>query len=125
MGVFEALADPVRRAMVEALAADEQTAGALVEIVRSRFGISQPAASQHLRVLREHGVVEVRADGARRWYTVRPNALGELDTWLDRFRHTWDQPLDALATELARSRRQRRTETSPIVMPSTEQRAAT
>jgi DNA-binding transcriptional ArsR family regulator len=125
MGVFEALADPVRRAMVEALAADEQTAGALVEIVRSRFGISQPAASQHLRVLREHGVVEVRADGARRWYTVRPNALGELDTWLDRFRHTWDQPLDALATELARSRRQRRTETSSIVMPSTEQRAAT
>ena len=125
MGVFEALADPVRRALVEALAADEQTAGALVEIVRSRFGISQPAASQHLRVLREHGVVEVRADGARRWYTVRPNALGELDTWLDRFRHTWDQPLDALATELARSRRQRRTETSPIVMPSTEQRAAT
>lgn len=125
MGVFEALADPVRRAMVEALAADEQTAGALVEIVRSRFGISQPAASQHLRVLREHGVVEVRADGARRWYSVRPNALGELDTWLDRFRHTWDQPLDALATELARSRRQRRTETSSIVMPSTEQRAAT
>lgn len=125
MGVFEALADPVRRAMVEALAGGEQTAGALVEIVRSQFGISQPAASQHLRVLREHGVVEVRADGARRWYAVRPDALGELDTWLDRFRHTWDQPLDALATELARSRRQRRTETSPIVMPSTEQRAAT
>jgi DNA-binding transcriptional ArsR family regulator len=125
VGVFEALADPVRRTMVEALAPGEQTAGSLVELVRSRFGISQPAASQHLRVLREHGVVAVRADGARRWYAVRQDALGELDTWLDQFRHTWDQPLDALATELARSRRQRRTATSVTEIASTEQSAAT
>ena len=125
MGVFEALADPVRRTMIEALAAGEQTAGALVDLARSRFGISQPATSQHLRVLREQGMVEVRADGARRWYAVRPEALGELDAWLDLFRRSWDQPLDALATELARSRRQRRTATSVTEIASTEQRAAT
>jgi hypothetical protein len=70
-------------------------------------------------------VVAVRADGARRWYAVRQDALGELDTWLDQFRHTWDQPLDALATELARSRRQRRTATSVTEIASTEQSAAT
>jgi DNA-binding transcriptional ArsR family regulator len=108
MGVFEALGDPVRRLMVEALAEGEQPAGALVGAARARFGISQPGASQHLRVLRESGVVDVRAEGSRRWYAVRPDALAQLDTWLDRFRATWDQPLDALATELARGRRARR-----------------
>lgn len=108
MGVFEALADPVRRSMVEALAAGEQQAGSLVAIAQARFGISQPAGSQHLRVLREQGVVAVRVDGTRRWYGVRPEALSELDSWLDRFRHTWNQPLDALATELTRGRRERR-----------------
>jgi DNA-binding transcriptional ArsR family regulator len=108
MGVFEALADPVRRSMVEALAAGEQQAGSLVAVARARFGISQPAGSQHLRVLREQGVVAVRVDGTRRWYGVRSEALSELDRWLDQFRQTWDQPLDALATELARGRRERR-----------------
>jgi DNA-binding transcriptional ArsR family regulator len=108
MGVFEALSDPVRRLVVESLAAGEQPAGSLVAIVQERFGISQPGASQHLRVLREDGVVQVRTEGARRWYAVRVEALSELDDWLDRFRRTWDQPLDALATELARGRRERR-----------------
>jgi len=108
MGVFEALGDPVRRLMVETLALGEQPAGLLVSTAQGRFGISQPAASQHLRVLREQGVVVVRAEGTRRWYSIRPDALAELDTWLDRFRGTWDQPLDALATELARGQRERR-----------------
>ncbi|GAA3615186.1 metalloregulator ArsR/SmtB family transcription factor [Microlunatus ginsengisoli] len=125
MGVFEALADPVRRLMVESLATGEQPAGDLVALARARFGISQPAGSQHLRVLREHEVVAVRAEGTRRWYAVRPEALSELDVWLDRFRRTWDQPLDALATELARGRRQRRIETSSTHSASTEDRAAT
>jgi DNA-binding transcriptional ArsR family regulator len=110
VGTFEALGDPVRRLIVEALADGEQPAGVLVAAARARFGISQPGASQHLRVLRENGVVDVRADGTRRWYAVRPDALAELDAWLDRFRQTWDQPLDALATELARGRRARRQE---------------
>jgi DNA-binding transcriptional ArsR family regulator len=108
VGVFEALGDPVRRLLVETLAIGEQPAGLLVAAAQDRFGISQPAASQHLRVLREQGVVGVRADGARRLYSVRPEALAELDAWLDRFRRGWDQPLDALATELARGQRERR-----------------
>ena len=59
-------------------------------------------------MLRDNGVVDVRVDGVRRWYAIRPDALTELDDWLARFRQTWDQPLDALATELARGRRERR-----------------
>lgn len=108
MGAFEALADPVRRRMVELLAGGEQPAGALGRAVQQEFGISQPGASQHLRVLRDHGVVRVRAEGARRIYALNAGGLTELDRWLDQFRRTWDQPLDALETELARGQRERR-----------------
>ena len=108
MGVFEALADPVRRRIVELLAEGEQPAGALGQTVQQEFGISQPGASQHLRVLRDHGVVQVRAEGARRIYALDAGALSQLDRWLDQFRGAWDQPLDALETELARGRRERR-----------------
>lgn len=108
MGAFEALADPVRRRIAELLADGEQPAGRLGEIVQREFGISQPGASQHLRVLRDHGVVVVRSEGARRFYALDPRALAEIEAWLDRFRRTWEQPLDALATELARGRRERR-----------------
>jgi DNA-binding transcriptional ArsR family regulator len=108
MGAFEALADPVRRRMVELLARGEQPAGALGRAVQQEFGISQPGASQHLRVLRDHGVVHVRAEGARRIYALNAGGLTELDRWLDQFRRTWDQPLDALETELARGQRERR-----------------
>ena len=108
MGAFEALADPVRRRMVELLAEGEQPAGALGLAVQQEFGISQPGASQHLRVLRDHGVVQVRAEGARRIYALNAGGLTELDRWLDQFRRAWDQPLDALETELARGQRERR-----------------
>ncbi len=108
MGAFEALADPVRRRMVELLAAGEQPAGVLGQAVQQEFGISQPGASQHLRVLRDHGIVQVRAEAARRIYSLNAGALSELDSWLDQFRRTWDQPLDALETELARGQRERR-----------------
>jgi DNA-binding transcriptional ArsR family regulator len=108
MGAFEALADPVRRLLLEAMAAGEHSAGSLVAVAQQRFEISQPAVSQHLRVLRESGLVTVRVDGTRRWYAVRPEGLSEIDAWLNRFRRTWDQPLDALGTELARGRRTRR-----------------
>ncbi|HKH54928.1 MAG TPA: metalloregulator ArsR/SmtB family transcription factor [Propionibacteriaceae bacterium] len=108
MGAFEALADPVRRRMVELLAGGEQPAGTLGRAVQHEFGISQPGASQHLRVLRDHGVVQVRAEGARRIYALNAGGLTELDRWLDQFRRTWDQPLDALETELARGQRERR-----------------
>ncbi|MFI1356319.1 ArsR/SmtB family transcription factor [Streptomyces sp. NPDC020898] len=107
---FDVLGDPVRRRILELLGDGEQSAGAITEVVREEFGISQPAASQHLRVLRENGFATVRAEGTRRLYAVDPAPLREVDAWLDHFRKFWSQPLDALATELARGRRQRKKE---------------
>jgi DNA-binding transcriptional ArsR family regulator len=80
----------------------------VADVVGAEFGISQPAVSQHLRVLREYGFTRVRADGARRLYALEPGSLREADTWLEQFRVFWEQRLDALDTELARGRRQRR-----------------
>ena len=106
--VLAALADPVRRRLLEQLAGDERAAGELVTVARDEFGISQPATSQHLRVLREAGVVVVRADGPRRLYRVEAQALSVVEDWLAGFLDPFAQPLDALATELARGRRGRR-----------------
>ncbi|GGM42091.1 ArsR/SmtB family transcription factor [Promicromonospora citrea] len=107
-GVFEALGDPVRRRLLELLAPGEQPAGALVTALQARVRISQPAVSQHLRVLREAGLVRVRAAGTRRLYAVDDAATAAARTWLARFEDTFAQPLDALATELVRGRRERR-----------------
>jgi DNA-binding transcriptional ArsR family regulator len=108
MHAFDVLGDPVRRRILELLADGEQPAGAITAVIRAEFGISQPAVSQHLRVLREQGFAVVRADGARRLYAVASEPLREVDVWLERFRGLWTQRLDALATELARGKRQRR-----------------
>ncbi|MFZ5893639.1 MAG: ArsR/SmtB family transcription factor [Myxococcota bacterium] len=108
MHAFEVLADPVRRRILELLALGELASGEVVEVIVAEFGISQPAVSQHLRVLRDNGFANVRAEGARRLYSVEARALREADTWLDRFRRMWDQPLDALDTEIARGKRTRR-----------------
>ena|SRR5215831_18280374 len=108
MHAFDILGDPVRRRILELLADGEQTAGALTAVIRAEFGITQPAVSQHLRVLRENGFITVRAEGARRLYAVTPAPLREVDAWLERFAAFWSQPLDALATELARGKRERR-----------------
>jgi len=105
---FDVLGDPVRRRILELLADGEQAAGAIGAVVQTEFGISQPAVSQHLRVLREHGFATVRADGARRLYAVDPAPLRDVDAWLDRYRRVWDQRLDALGTEIARGRRRPR-----------------
>jgi len=102
---FDILGDPVRRRILELLADGEHTSGAITEVVRSEFALSQPAVSRHLRVLRENGFASVRAEGARRFYAVDPSPLSEVDVWLDRFRGFWDQRLDALGTELARGKR--------------------
>ena len=109
MHAFDVLGDPVRRRILELLADGERTSGAVTATIQAEFGISQPAVSQHLRVLRENGFATVRADGARRLYAVGSDPLREVDQWLDRFRAFWSQHLDALGTELARGRRQRRT----------------
>ena len=108
MHAFDVLGDPVRRRILELLAEGELTAGAITEVVRREFGISQPAVSQHLRVLRENGFTTVRAEGTRRLYAVDATPLREADLWLDRFRAFWNQRLDALGTELARGKRAKR-----------------
>jgi len=105
---FDILGDPVRRRILELLAGGELTSGAVAAVVQAEFGISQPAVSQHLKVLREAGFATVRADGARRLYAVDAAPLEEVDVWLHTFRRFWDQRLDSLATELARGRRERR-----------------
>lgn len=105
---LDILGDPVRRRILELLATGEHPAGAVVEAISAEFGISQPAVSQHLRVLREAGLATVRADGARRLYAVDPDPLREVDRWLDQFRQYWSTKLDALGTELARGKRARR-----------------
>jgi DNA-binding transcriptional ArsR family regulator len=107
-GVFEALGDPVRRRLLELLIPGEQPAGALVTALQARVRITQPAVSQHLRVLREAGLVQVRAEGTRRLYAVDDAGTAAARAWLARFEDTFAQPLDALATELARGRRERR-----------------
>lgn len=105
---FDVLGDPVRRRILELIADGELSAGDVTATVREEFGISQPAVSQHLKVLRENGFASVRAVGTRRLYAVRADGLQEVDVWLDRFRRFWTPHLDALATEIARGKRERR-----------------
>jgi DNA-binding transcriptional ArsR family regulator len=102
---LDILSDPVRRRILELLATGEHPAGSLVEAISAEFGISQPAVSQHLRVLRESGLATVRAEGTRRLYAVDTEPLQEVDRWLDQFRQYWSSRLDALGTELARGKR--------------------
>jgi DNA-binding transcriptional ArsR family regulator len=99
-----ALADPTRRQLLTLLAGGELAAGDLAE----RFPVSRPAISRHLRVLREAGLVRVRAEGKRRLYALDPRPLAELDRWLEQYRDLWAQRFDALDTEIARGRRARR-----------------
>ncbi|MCA0375459.1 MAG: metalloregulator ArsR/SmtB family transcription factor [Gemmatimonadetes bacterium] len=110
MHAFDVLGDPVRRRLLELLAAGEHSSGDLVEVIQQEFGISQPAVSQHLRVLRDSGFAQVRADGTRRLYRVDAAPLQQVDAWLAQFRGFWDARLDALATEVARGTRARHTQ---------------
>lgn len=108
MHAFDVLGDPVRRRMIELLADGELPAGAVAATVTAEFGITQPAVSQHLKVLRENGFASVRTEGTRRLYALRPEPLQDVDAWLAGFRAAWEPRLDALATEVARGRRARR-----------------
>jgi DNA-binding transcriptional ArsR family regulator len=108
MHAFDVLGDPVRRRILELLADGEKTSGAVCEVIKAEFGISQPAVSMHLRVLRDTGFATVRPEGARRLYAVEPQPLRDAEQWLERFHRFWAQPLDALATELARGQREQR-----------------
>jgi len=107
MHAFEVLADPVRRRLLELLAEAEHCSGDMTTVVQTEFGLTQSAVSQHLKVLRDSGFATVRIDGARRIYTVNAEPMRDVDVWLDRFRSFWAPKLEALATEVARGKRQR------------------
>ena len=92
---FAALSEPMRLAIVERLAAAPATVGALA----GQLPVSRPAVSQHLKVLKEAGLVEVEAVGTRRIYRIDPAGLGPIRQWLDRF---WDQSLAAYAAAAER-----------------------
>jgi DNA-binding transcriptional ArsR family regulator len=91
-----AIADPTRRRIVELLAARERTAGELVD----EFDLSAPAISQHLKVLREAGLVTVRPEGQSRVQALNPAGFGDLEAWLEKTRSVWSRRLDALEREL-------------------------
>jgi len=102
--VLRALADDSRRTILEALAGGPATAGELAALLP----IARPGVSRHLRVLREAGLVEVHQEAQRRIYGLRPEPLAEVDEWLNRYRALWEHRLDALHTEVARGKRERR-----------------
>lgn len=109
MQAFDVLGDPVRRRILELLAQREHASGEVVEVIGREFGITQSAVSQQLKILRENGFATVRAEGTRRLYAVDARPLAEVDAWLDQFRRFWGPRLDALATEIARGKRARKT----------------
>ncbi len=112
MHAFEILGEPVRRRIVELLADGEQAAGEIGAVVQREFAISQPAVSQHLRVLRENGFATVRTSGSRRLYAVEAGPLEQVDRWLQPYRRFWNQRLDALEVEVARGKHAQRASTS-------------
>jgi DNA-binding transcriptional ArsR family regulator len=101
--VVGAIADPVRRDILAMLRHGPRTAGG----VAAAFEISRPAVSRHLRILRETGLVVDQPRGRERHYRLDVAPLAELDAWLAPFRHGWSATLDALETEVYRTRRER------------------
>ena len=103
VNVFETLADPMRRSIVEALLGGERAVGDIVE----RLEIHQSGVSRHLRILHEAGFVRVRPDGPRRLYSLRPEPFRELDAWVSQYRGLWEARLDRFAAELERRKKAR------------------
>jgi DNA-binding transcriptional ArsR family regulator len=96
MTTFDALAEPMRRRILDLLREQPRLVGELVELL----DMSQPGISKHLRVLREVGLVRVRQDAQRHWYELRPDPLAEVDAWLEPYRKLWSDRLDALERHL-------------------------
>ncbi len=94
--VFDILSQPIRRSILDRLRERPRLVGELA----TELALTQPLTSKHLRVLREAGFVDVRVDGPRRWYTLRPEPLAELDAWLAPYRWMWESHLDRLGTHL-------------------------
>jgi DNA-binding transcriptional ArsR family regulator len=106
--LFETLSDPTRRRIVEGLRSGERAVGELVDTV----DIAQSGVSRHLRILSEAGFVQVRADGQRRLYSLRPEPFQEIDAWIDGYRQMWEGRLDRLALQLERNHNTRRQDRS-------------
>ena len=96
VSTFEVLAQPIRRSILDRLRGAECLVGELADAI----GLTQPMASKHLRVLRDAGLVNVRVDGPRRWYSLRPDPLVEIDDWLTPYRWMWETHLDRLGAHL-------------------------
>jgi DNA-binding transcriptional ArsR family regulator len=100
---FQALADPTRLLIIEALRAGERPVNDLV----AQVDIHQSGVSRHLRILQEAGFVQVRPDGAQRLYSLRPEPFRELDAWIDRYRRLWEARLDRFAAALEKKQQAR------------------
>ncbi|WP_439591429.1 ArsR/SmtB family transcription factor [Microbacterium sp.] len=105
MHALDVLGDPVRRRLVELLAQGDKAAGELTDVVRDEFGISQPAVSNHLKVLRDAGFARSMPAGSRRIYALQAERMTEAQQWVDAQVAFWLTRLDALDTELHRGRR--------------------
>lgn len=103
LDVFQTLADPTRRRIVEVLRAGEQQVGDVVE----KAGIHQSGVSRHLRILSESGFVSMRPDGQRRLYALKPEPFRELDAWLTQYRTLWDARLDRFGAALEKKQKQK------------------
>jgi DNA-binding transcriptional ArsR family regulator len=101
LAALQVLAEPRRLQILDLLRDGERPVGELVD----RVGLSQPAVSKHLRVLKEAGLVEARAEAQRRLYRIRPEPLAELDDWLASYRKLWTTHLDRLENHLDRRRK--------------------
>jgi DNA-binding transcriptional ArsR family regulator len=107
MHALDILGDPTRRRILELLADGEQSAGDLVDVLSFELGITQPAVSQHLKILRENGFARVRIDAQKRIYSIEAAPLQDVDQWLSRFRRFWENKLDALGDEINRGKKSR------------------
>jgi DNA-binding transcriptional ArsR family regulator len=94
--IFAVVAEPTRRRILDLLRDRARSVGELVD----QLGLSQPGVSKHLRVLREAGLVRVRAEAQRRWYELETEPLEEIDNWLEPYRRLWSERLDALERHL-------------------------
>jgi DNA-binding transcriptional ArsR family regulator len=101
--VFDTLADPTRRRIVEVLLSGERAVNDIV----GEVDIAQSGVSRHLRILSEAGFVQVRADGQRRLYSLRPEPFEELDAWVRQYRKLWEGRLDRFAAALEKKRKER------------------
>lgn len=102
--MFDILADPTRRRIIEVLRDGERSVGEIVVHV----GIAQSGVSRHLRILQEAGFVDVRGDGQRRLYSLRPEPFQRIDRWMADYRRLWEQRLDRLGDAIDREPRARK-----------------